>query len=269
MSFCSNCGQSLAAVQPGFPSDLPPTIFAGSPNAPQFTPPVQNFSPNAPNFSPQIPNAPQATAAPRKSRTGMWLAILGGLGVLVLLGGGVVLGAIFYLMSANKTDTNSNYNSSPYNSTLVNTTGGNLSNSSAINSVNNPGSAVLSSIQTRKQVGNFSQLVAKYVVPSDYFPQATDAAQAVYQQDAKTVYVTIGKFPSGALAKQNFKTQLNGVKAEKGRISYSNLDKLSFDSATYYYKDYVFYEECNDKGLCTRMHSKDDSVLAEFMGVYK
>jgi hypothetical protein len=238
MSFCSNCGQSLAASQPNFPSDLPPTIFAGSPAAPGFTP-------NAPNFSTPPPNLPPAA---KKSRAGMWLAILGGLGLLLILGGGIALGALYYLMNSYKSETT--YNSSSANTpTKIDVN----SNSSA---------------QTKKGVGTFTEIASKSVAASEYFPKATQAAQAVYQDGSKVVYVTTGTFPSGATAKQSLKTQLSGVKAGSGTVSFSNLDKLSFDSATYTYKGYVFYEECTDKGLCTRMHSKDGNVLAEFMELY-
>lgn len=85
-SFCTNCGQSIAAGQP--------------------------------SFSPPMPNQ---TRAPKKSRIGLWIAILGGVGLLVLLVGAVGLGVIYYLITSNQTETANNYNSASYSSDQANT----------------------------------------------------------------------------------------------------------------------------------------------------
>lgn len=71
-------------------------------------------------------------AAPKKSRLGLWLAILGGVAVLIVLIGGAGLAGLLYYFSTSRTSTDYNYNSSS-NLNQSNTSFGNT-NVSANNS---------------------------------------------------------------------------------------------------------------------------------------
>jgi TonB family protein len=81
--FCVTCGQPLTGAQPGFQSNEPPVM---------------------PGFPPH--RAPAA----KKSRMGLWLALLAGGAVLVLLLGGVALAGLFFYLNSGKQETD--YNSS-------------------------------------------------------------------------------------------------------------------------------------------------------------
>lgn len=113
--FCVGCGQPLAVQSGGYASNQPP---AG----------------NAPNYSANQPNAGQSAnqqspPAAKKSRMGMWLAIIGGvlaLGVVIL---GITAFGIYYYVSSRQTDFNYNYNSSAANYS----SNGNLSNAFGVN----------------------------------------------------------------------------------------------------------------------------------------
>jgi len=82
MSFCLNCGNSLATGNAqNYPPDSAPTVFV-SPNV------QQNAQPGfQPSFQPLTPNLPPQ---PKKSRTGFYLAVFGGIGlILILIFGGI------------------------------------------------------------------------------------------------------------------------------------------------------------------------------------
>lgn len=98
MSFCLDCGQNLAAgnYTPNFPVDSAPTVFASPKTQPNWQ---QNLQPLTPNLPP----------APKKSRTGFWLAIVGGVGLIgVLLVVGVV--ALIAMNWKKNGDNNKNSN---------------------------------------------------------------------------------------------------------------------------------------------------------------
>jgi hypothetical protein len=80
MSFCLNCGNSLAtSVAPGTnPLDSAPTVF------------IPNKS-TEPVFQPLVPNRPA-----KKSGTGFWLAVVGGTALIGLLLVAGVLGLVIY-----------------------------------------------------------------------------------------------------------------------------------------------------------------------------
>jgi TonB family protein len=105
-SFCVTCGHQLAAAQQGFQGNAAPNAFGGAPNMPGGFTPMQ-------------------TPAPKKSRLGLWLAILGGAAVLIVLIGGVGLAGLLYYFSTSRSSTDYNYNSpsnlSQSNSSLSNT----------------------------------------------------------------------------------------------------------------------------------------------------
>jgi TonB family protein len=86
-SFCASCGQPLYSSEP------PPTMFAGSPGVPGFT-----------------PNQPSTG---KKSRLGLWLAIIGGVGLLGILIVGVGLVGVYYFLRTRQPEIN--YNSYPAN----------------------------------------------------------------------------------------------------------------------------------------------------------
>jgi hypothetical protein len=76
-SFCTNCGQPIAIRQPA--------------------------------FSQQIPNHPPPPAA-KKSRLGLWIAILGGTGLVILLIGGLGLVGLYFFIKSGNTQASYNYN---------------------------------------------------------------------------------------------------------------------------------------------------------------
>lgn len=114
--FCVSCGQSLAtAQQAGYANNPPP---AGS-NAP-------NYSANQPGANTANPHQPPVA---KKSRMGMWLAIIGGVLVLGVLALGVGALGIYYYISGRQTADNFGYNSAPANYNRAVT----LSNTSSVN----------------------------------------------------------------------------------------------------------------------------------------
>ncbi|CAN5416394.1 hypothetical protein BH10ACI1_BH10ACI1_31830 [soil metagenome] len=93
MEFCMNCGaEANAQVAP----DLPPTVIGMMPPtvaANQIQPPNQFQAQNQPNFMPQMPfqPPPPLTAAPKKSKNGIYLIIGGIVGVVVIGALGLLL----------------------------------------------------------------------------------------------------------------------------------------------------------------------------------
>lgn len=109
--FCVNCGQPLGAQQSGYANNPP----AGS----------------TPNYSANQPNASQSPSPPaKKSRMGMWLAIIGSVLVLGLVVLGIAAFGVYYYISSSKSNTvdinidstRNNRNTTKVNTSTVDTT---------------------------------------------------------------------------------------------------------------------------------------------------
>lgn len=126
MNFCLDCGQPLATSASNLPGDSAPTVFAP---APQVKP---NFQPTpSPNFA-------AAQPPKKKSRTGFWLAIVGGIGLIGVL---IVVG-IIGLVAANWDKIADEANNQNRAANLATPTPRRIANSNA-NSVNaNPSETV-------------------------------------------------------------------------------------------------------------------------------
>lgn len=100
MSFCLDCGQSLAFSGGGqnFPVESAPTVFTGRATQPNTLP---NFQPLTPQISPP----------PKKSRTGFYLAIFGGIGLIFILMAAGVMGLVLMNWRKSGGDDKANLNS--------------------------------------------------------------------------------------------------------------------------------------------------------------
>jgi hypothetical protein len=132
LAFCTNCGLMMQANQPSLPNQ-PTALFTQAP-PPGAAPATQsNFSARTVEHS-----------APKKSRLGIWLAILGAAGLLIIIIGGLGIFGLYYL-SRDKTqigsnDRNTNYNQRPLQ-TPNNSSPENKAisrNSNVFNNPNNP-----------------------------------------------------------------------------------------------------------------------------------
>ena len=95
MNFCLDCGQKLpamssnaAAAAASYPETSVPTMVVPANKQPNFQPPPPPTA--AANLN-QPP--PLTAAAPKKSRSGLWLAVIGGIGLIfvLLFAGGIAL----------------------------------------------------------------------------------------------------------------------------------------------------------------------------------
>lgn len=252
MSFCSNCGNSLATVpQNNAPnvnaSDLPPTMISYQPNL--------QANPTAPPVTPST----QPPVPPKKGNKGLILGLVGcgGLLVLSVIGLVVAFGVLGYLGVDSNKKKEADINISPPNSNVSNTNG--ISNR---NDSPKTDSTMLNEFQKLKQVGEFKQTYLKSVPAKDFFPSATEAAQASYYNGKKYVISTLGKFPSNSAAFDDFDTQIKNIKADGGQI-YSNESKNNTKAAFYKYKNYYFIEACGD-AVCSRNNSDDRNALSKF-----
>ena len=98
-TFCAGCGLSMGAPPSGYSANQPPPNYPGAPQ------PAQGFNPHQPNFSAHAPNQ---SPAPKKSRMGLWLAILGGVGFLILMIGALGIFGVYYFIRSAKQDINFN-----------------------------------------------------------------------------------------------------------------------------------------------------------------
>jgi hypothetical protein len=268
MSFCSNCGQSLAA-QPSSEAphsgsaDLPPTMLSYNPT-PQTPPPTSPFTP-APSFSPP-PSSPPPPA--KKGGKGLLIGILGCSGLLLVsLVGGLVVGIpvlqssgvlpqpLFGGVPTPSPDSNSNINNT---NSLPNNSNSNISPNNS-----GEGEKMLAELQTAKQVGAFRQTDARIIPAKDYFPLATDAVQATYTNGSQSVYWTIGKFVSNQDAQTNFNDQVNNVKANGGTI-YSNTTKDGTQAAAYKNSKNYYFLETTTGNSGSRIHSSNLAALQSF-----
>ncbi|MGI8467907.1 MAG: zinc ribbon domain-containing protein [Pyrinomonadaceae bacterium] len=265
MAFCSNCGQSLAAV-----------IQQSGGNAPDFNPvqPSQEtiFSQpkfNQPNFATQTFNTP--TPAIKKSGKGLLFGLLGCGTLLVISVIALVVGIPLLKRAGifggspsaspeNSNLTNYNLNSNKYNSKQAE------NNSNAVSNSGSSDSELLSDLQAKKQVGSFKQTSAKTVVAKDFFPLATEAAQALYTDGTRYVAYTSGKFPSNEIAKNNFDNHISNIKNLGGTI-YSNEAKDNLESAVYKYKDVYFTEACGGN-TCIRTNASELKTVTDFLNSF-
>lgn len=263
MSFCSNCGHSLADEQeaarragnPGsFPNsnaaELPPTVF-------QFQQP--NAQPQTPFQPPVMPGSASTPPAPpaNKSRTGLWLGLLGCGGLLVIGIIATVVGVVYL------NNSGSNVKKTDFNINTANSKTSNVANvNKSANKTLSADGSMMSEMQKLKQVGEFHQTDLKAVNASDYFPSATEVVQATYTDGKKYVVSTLGKFPSNDVAFEDYDTQIKNVKGGSGTI-YSNESKNGTKAAAYKYKNYYFIEACGD-AVCSRNNSDDINALRSF-----
>ena len=267
MSFCSNCGQSLAIapesggnVSQGNPSEPPPTVLSYQPNIPA-SPAPQNFQQPSPHM--QQPPSP-AASPPKKGNKGLLFGLLGCGGLLLASLIGLAVG-IPLLQRAGVLPqplfggTRRIYDSNLYNTNTTNTNSTGVTN-------NRSGSTLLTELQGLKQVGEFRQTEVKTVPAKDFFPSATEAVQATYTNGSKYVATTSGKFSSNDAAFSDFNTQIKNVKDGGGTI-YSNESKNGTQAAAYKYKNFYFIEACG-QSVCTRNNSNDVNALRSFTTSY-
>lgn len=280
MSFCTNCGQALNTPPentPQRPEEPPPTVFMNQP--PPTSPSRQ---PTAPPPSPQISmNPPQP---PKKSGKAWMFGIAGCLGLLVIsVVGLVIVGfALGYSDWFTKKDdpyrdnptptprsnTNSVFNSKPVVSNTANTSRTDSTETTSTDDDTDSSAMLVSILESRKQVGSFNQTEAKSLVTKDYFPLADGAAQAEYSNGSKYVYLTVGKFSSLDVAKENFNDQIAGIKSNGGKVTYENTASDGTISAIYNNKGFYFAEYCNTSAFCNRIHSNDQAALRNFFENY-
>jgi hypothetical protein len=174
-----------------------------------------------------------------------------------------------------KSNSNSVSNSKPVISDTKNTKKTDSINTSPTNTsqtddeTDSDSSAFLVTIlEARKQVGSFNQTSAKSLVTKDYFPLASGAAQAEYSNGSKYVYLTVGKFSSLSVAKENFSDQIKGIKGGGGKVTYENTADDGTISALYNNKGYYFAEYCNTNNFCNRLHSDNQAALKSFLEDY-
>lgn len=243
MTFCTNCGQSLAAL--GFQQ----------PDARQMPP---NFAPPA-AFS-QVPTVALPATAPARSSRALLFGLLGCGGLIVLSAIGLVVGGAF--ISLNKVGQtnvnannlyNSNASSSVANSRIYN------SNGIAVEQVN---SGALDEMRSLKQVGDFRQTDVKTVPAGDTYPSATEAMQVTYQKGKQSVISTAAQFPSNEAALADFDARMKSVKEAGGKI-YNNMNKDGTKGSAYQYKNYYFIEACGET-ICWRNYSSELSAVRTF-----
>lgn len=233
MSFCSNCGQSLAAL----PSYQPNVRLI----PPQYSPPSR---------TPTVSLSPTATA---KSGKGLIFALLGCGGLLVISLTGLVVGGVFLNRQSNSNAIVSNANSVISNSRI--------SNSNVV--TNNGGdSAALDEMRSLKQVGAFKQTDVKTVPAADFYPSASEVAQVTYSNGRQTVVSTAAQFPSYDSAFADFDARMKNVKDGDGKI-YNNLSKDGAKGSAYKYKEYYFVEACGE-GVCWRNYSSELNAVKSF-----
>lgn len=275
MSFCTNCGQTLAAFggsPPPRPEEPPPTVFM---NQPKVT------NPNQPAVPPVVAMPPQP---PKKGGKG-WLYALGGcFGLLLLSGIGLAvvlaLGIGGAFLSSSNNSSNTSLNTTPSsNTTRKNDSTVIRKNDSTPENTTSPSNDggdtseyLVKILETRKSVGGFNQKDVKTVVIKDYFPQAIGAAQAAYQKGSNYVFLTIGQFTTVEDAKENFEDQLDGVKDKGGKVTplepgadgtVSAIYESSYEGNTFYFAEY-----CNTNKFCNRIHSNNRDALRSFVSDY-
>lgn len=286
MSFCSNCGQTLNVPVEnvtGRSEEPPPTVFMNQP-----TP----TSPHQPVFTtPQISSNPPQP--PKKNSKALMFGVIGCLGLLVVSVVGLAIAGLALGYSdifskkeepyrdfptpTPKSNSNSVSNSKPVISDTRNTKKTDSTNTSPTDSTDtsptdddgSDSSAFLVTVlESRKQVGSFNQTSAKSLVTKDYFPLAGGAAQAEYSNGSKYVYLTVGKFSSLSVAKENFSDQIKGIKSGGGKVTYENTADDGTISALYNNKGYYFAEYCNPNNFCNRLHSDNQAALKSFLEDY-
>lgn len=286
MSFCSNCGQTLNVPVEnvsGRSEEPPPTVFMNQPSPTSPRQPVVT--------TPQISSNPPQP--PKKSSKALMFGVIGCLGLLVVSVVGLVIAGLALGYGSNifskkeepykdsrtptpKSNSNSVSNSKPVISDTRNTKKTDSTNTSRTDSTDtsktdddSDSSAFLVTVlEARKQVGSFNQTSAKTLVTKDYFPLASGAAQAEYSNGSKYVYLTVGKFSSLSVAKENFNDQIKGIKGGGGKVTYENTADDGTISAIYNNKGYYFAEYCNTNGFCNRLHSDNQAALQSFFKEY-
>ena len=175
-----------------------------------------------------------------------------------------------------KSNTNSVFNTKLSNSDSKNTSRTDSTNTSQSDMTNttstdddtDSGAFLVSILENRKEVGPFNQTSAKSLVTKDYFPLAEGAAQAAYSNGSKSVFLTVGKFSSLDVAKENFKDQIAGIKSNGGKVTYENTASDGTISAIYNNKGFYFAEYCNTSAFCNRIHSDNQAALKSFFENY-
>ncbi|HQU86461.1 MAG TPA: zinc-ribbon domain-containing protein [Pyrinomonadaceae bacterium] len=241
----------------------------GQQNTPPFTPNVQT-----PQFTPTPASPPQP---PKKSNKGLIFGVVGCLGLLVISVIGI--GIVGFAFSDDLFGKKNNYptptpnlgnSSSPItkNSPKGSTTPFDNKNSSPTTDDSDSSALLLSILESRKEVGKYTQTDAKTVTVSDYFPKGNGAAQATYSGGGKYVFLTVAKFDTNEDAKQNFNDQVSGVKSNGGKVTYQNTASDGTISAIYEKGGYYFAEYCNTNNYCNRIHSNNRDALRDFFKSY-
>lgn len=240
MIFCTNCGQSLAA------------LASHQPNVRQMPP---NFSP--PAAPSQIPTVSLPATAPAKSSRGLMFGLLGcgGLTVVGLLG--LVVGGAFIGLREVR-QSNSNANKLTVNSSISNP--GTYDSNVASNEKFDSGA--LDEMRSLKQVGAFRQTDVKTIPAGDSYPSASEAVQVTYQNGKQSVVSTAAQFASNEAALADFDARMKNVKEAGGKI-YNNMTKEGTKGAAYKYKDYYFIEACGE-AVCWRNYSSELNAVKNF-----
>lgn len=241
----------------------------GQQNTPPFTPNVQT-----PQFSPNPASPPQP---PKKSNKGLIFGVVGCLGLLVLSVIGIAI--VSFAFSDDLFGKKNNYPSPTPNlgnsstptikgSPKGSTTPFDNKNTAPPTDDSDSSALLLSILESRKEVGKYSQTDAKTVPVKDYFPKGIGAAQATYSGGGKYVFLTVAKFDTMEDEKANFDDQIRGIKANGGKVTYQNTASDGTISAIYEKGGYYFAEYCNTNNYCNRIHSNNRDALRAFFQSY-